>query len=269
MMTKEPSMGDCAHCGQSAHDSRTCNNGKVGSLKLFGVKIDPKSHQIHGKEFVGNVIRKCKSMESLEACSIGPSSIDRGYQSDGPSDRSHKTKGVPWTEDEHISFLIGLEKLGKGDWRGISKKYVPSRTPTQVASHAQKYFIRMNASREKRKRRSSLFDIPFQESHMVPQAPVPISVRPPVSPVARRYDIQDLSYRPCMIGYTGSTYEQRSGDPKHSLALSVVPTMSYPNQDRVCPVNSRGTPTEGFTGQASFMSRPSLITHGSCRSSRE
>ena len=33
-----------------------------------------------------------------------------------------------------------------------------TRTPTQVASHAQKYFIRQN-SLTKRKRRSSLFDI--------------------------------------------------------------------------------------------------------------
>jgi len=35
---------------------------------------------------------------------------------------------------------------------------VQSRTPTQVASHAQKYFIRQN-NMNKRKRRSSLFDI--------------------------------------------------------------------------------------------------------------
>jgi len=55
-------------------------------------------------------------------------------------------------------FLLGLNKLGKGDWRGIARNYVISRTPTQVASHAQKYFIRQsNVSR--RKRRSSLFDI--------------------------------------------------------------------------------------------------------------
>lgn len=66
--------------------------------------------------------------------------------------------GIPWTEDEHRMFLLGLQKLGKGDWRGISRNYVMSRTPTQVASHAQKYFIRQtNVSR--RKRRSSLFDI--------------------------------------------------------------------------------------------------------------
>lgn len=59
-------------------------------------------------------------------------------------------------------FLLGLQKLGKGDWRGIARNYVISRTPTQVASHAQKYFIRQtNVSR--RKRRSSLFDIVADE----------------------------------------------------------------------------------------------------------
>lgn len=70
--------------------------------------------------------------------------------------------GVPWTEEEHRMFLLGLQKLGKGDWRGIARNYVVSRTPTQVASHAQKYFIRQsNVSR--RKRRSSLFDIVADE----------------------------------------------------------------------------------------------------------
>uniref|UniRef100_A0A7N2LPR0 Uncharacterized protein n=1 Tax=Quercus lobata TaxID=97700 RepID=A0A7N2LPR0_QUELO len=67
-------------------------------------------------------------------------------------------EGVPWTEDKHRMFLPGLQKLGKGDWRGIARNYVISRTPTQVASDAQKNFIRQtNVSR--RKRRSSLFDI--------------------------------------------------------------------------------------------------------------
>jgi len=69
-----------------------------------------------------------------------------------------RRKGIPWTEDEHKLFLQGLERFGKGDWRSISRTFVTSRTPTQVASHAQKYFIRLH-SVNKDKRRSSIHDI--------------------------------------------------------------------------------------------------------------
>jgi SHAQKYF class myb-like DNA-binding protein len=91
---------------------------------------------------------------------------DGGYASEdfvpGSSSSRERKKGTPWTEEEHRMFLLGLQKLGKGDWRGIARSYVNSRTPTQVASHAQKYFIRQsNVSR--RKRRSSLFDIVADE----------------------------------------------------------------------------------------------------------
>ena len=53
---------------------------------------------------------------------------------------------------------MGLKKYGRGDWRNISRNFVRSRTPTQVASHAQKYFIRLNSG-GKDKRRSSIHDI--------------------------------------------------------------------------------------------------------------
>ncbi|MFQ6659338.1 hypothetical protein Gotur_028252 [Gossypium turneri] len=74
-----------------------------------------------------------------------------------PSDHERK-KGVPWTEEEHRQFLMGLKKYGKGDWRNISRNFVMTRTPTQVASHAQKYFIRQLTG-GKDKKRTSIHDI--------------------------------------------------------------------------------------------------------------
>lgn len=56
-------------------------------------------------------------------------------------------------------FLIGLSQYGKGDWRSISRKVVVTRTPTQVASHAQKYFLRQNSAVKKERKRSSIHDI--------------------------------------------------------------------------------------------------------------
>ncbi|CAO2817073.1 unnamed protein product [Amaranthus hypochondriacus] len=69
-----------------------------------------------------------------------------------------RKKGVPWTQDEHKRFLLGLQKHGKGDWRNISRYFVITKTPTQVASHAQKYFLRQNSG-GKDKRRPSIHDI--------------------------------------------------------------------------------------------------------------
>lgn len=72
--------------------------------------------------------------------------------------------GVQWTEEEHQSFLAGTEKLGKGDWKGITKSFVTTKTLAQVASHAVKYFLR-HAAADKKKRRTSIFDISINESH--------------------------------------------------------------------------------------------------------
>ncbi|KAL5748023.1 hypothetical protein ACOSQ2_025320 [Xanthoceras sorbifolium] len=94
-----------------------------------------------------------------------------------PADQERK-KGVPWTEDEHKQFLMGLKKHGKGDWRNISRNFVTSRTPTQVASHAQKYFIRQ-LSGGKDKRRASIHDITTVNLNEVARMPSPDNQKPP------------------------------------------------------------------------------------------
>ncbi|KAJ4957887.1 hypothetical protein NE237_024998 [Protea cynaroides] len=160
----------CSHCSHNGHNSRTCPTR--GGVKLFGVRLTDGS--IKKSASMGNLSSAHYCSSSSAAASPNPSSpsdplrdpipVAEGYVSDDPAAscssncRGEKKKGIPWTEEEHRLFLIGLQKLGKGDWRGIARNFVISRTPTQVASHAQKYFIRQsNAPR--RKRRSSLFDM--------------------------------------------------------------------------------------------------------------
>lgn len=53
-------------------------------------------------------------------------------------------------------FLRGLEMFDKGDWNSISRFSVPSKSSTQVASHAQKYYKRSTTKVEKW---SSIHDI--------------------------------------------------------------------------------------------------------------
>ncbi|MBA0720132.1 hypothetical protein Golax_007769 [Gossypium laxum] len=112
--------------------------------------------------------------------------------------------GVPWTEEEHRLFLIGLQKLGKGDWRGIARNFVVSRTPTQVASHAQKYFIRQsNVTR--RKRRSSLFD-------MVPNdmaTDTPAVREEQVLPPSSRVEVDNSNSTPSLNLCLNSEFEHR------------------------------------------------------------
>ncbi|KAJ0090963.1 hypothetical protein Patl1_13442 [Pistacia atlantica] len=147
----------CSHCGIIGHNSRTCTSFRgtptASALRLFGVQLDLSSSSSLAmqKSFSMDCLPSASASASLHSSPSSSSSLSSlvsidedktalGYLSDGlmggrPQERK---KGVPWTEAEHRTFLIGLERLGKGDWRGISRNFVTTRTPTQVASHAQK-----------------------------------------------------------------------------------------------------------------------------------
>ncbi|KAK4792924.1 hypothetical protein SAY86_023359 [Trapa natans] len=109
------------------------------------------------------------SSGSLNGCESVPANGGKPSRSE-----QERRKGIAWTEEEHRLFLLGLDKYGKGDWRSISRNFVVTRTPTQVASHAQKYFIRLN-SVNKDRRRSSIHDITSVETGEISASQGPIT----------------------------------------------------------------------------------------------
>ncbi|KAK6789145.1 hypothetical protein RDI58_012944 [Solanum bulbocastanum] len=120
--------------------SRDHSNNKMGernhSTKLFGVVISSDHHN----EDSGS--RKKRSRWTEEEEENRGILVDEREKSGDDSYNKGK-----WSEEEHNSFLIGLDKVGKGNWNRIAKQFVPSRSSAQVASHAQNFFGRYNKNR--------------------------------------------------------------------------------------------------------------------------
>ncbi|GFZ12072.1 homeodomain-like superfamily protein [Actinidia rufa] len=131
---------------------------------LFGVrvKVDPMRKSVS----MNDLSQYEQPHESSIAVGGGYASANDAIHRQSCGSRERK-RGLPWTEEEHKLLLLGLQKVGKGDWRGISKNFVKTRKPTQVASHAQKYFLRRN-NVNRHHRRSSLFDITTESITAIP-----------------------------------------------------------------------------------------------------
>ncbi|XP_058228035.1 transcription factor MYB1R1-like [Rhododendron vialii] len=147
--------------------SGSCSEtGANDSFMLFGVRV--RVDHMRKSVSMNNLSQYELPQESSNAADVAAdcASADEAIHNQSSGSRERK-RGVPWTEEEHKLFLLGLQKVGKGDWRGISRNFVKTRTPTQVASHAQKYFLR-RTNLNRRRRRSSLFDITTESVTPIP-----------------------------------------------------------------------------------------------------
>ncbi|KAE8056858.1 hypothetical protein FH972_013594 [Carpinus fangiana] len=114
----ERKLRKCSQCGRTGHNYRTCNNvvNQSDRVKLFGVYLTNK-----GDGSVNN-------------------NLSRGNLSLNVATRV-KNKGGPWSEEEHRQFLVGVKELGKSDWKGISKKFVSTRTSIQEQNSTPEDFL--------------------------------------------------------------------------------------------------------------------------------
>eukprot|EP00252_Welwitschia_mirabilis_P018180 TRINITY_DN4042_c0_g1_i1.p1 TRINITY_DN4042_c0_g1~~TRINITY_DN4042_c0_g1_i1.p1 ORF type:complete len:275 (+),score=53.62 TRINITY_DN4042_c0_g1_i1:275-1099(+) len=161
--------------GKTATDVKLHFDVLVSDVEAIDGGIIPLPHysdENNGTEVTDSVNGSQKGNTPLSSSSFVPQQ-GNGANKAGSKSEQERRKGVPWSEQEHKLFLLGLEKYGKGDWRSISRNFVVTRTPTQVASHAQKYFIRLNSMNRDR-RRSSIHDITSVNGNDVssPQAPI-------------------------------------------------------------------------------------------------
>ncbi|MED6154901.1 hypothetical protein PIB30_000402 [Stylosanthes scabra] len=258
----------CSQCGNNGHNSRTCIDAshsaapvsgagsppRENAIMLFGVRLTTAEGSSSSTSF-----RKSASMGNLSQFDQippqDPTVADAGYVSDDvvhASGRSRERKrGVPWTEEEHKLFLLGLHKVGKGDWRGISRNFVKTRTPTQVASHAQKYFLRRH-NQNRRRRRSSLFDITtdtVMESSPIMEEQVQQETAAPPTPPA--YPPSHYS------GFPGSAFPMglspvmlpvAAGGERAAKPIRPMPILPVPPSSKMANLNlkERTTPSTEF-----------------------
>ena len=99
----------------------------------------------------------------------------------------------------------------QGQWKQISRFYVPSRTPTQVASHAQKHFLRQSGAQKRRSRFSAVEEAAAAAVAAGPLAhalavPAPVHVAPlplPPAPGAQQSLVVSSSSVPPATGVPG------------------------------------------------------------------
>lgn len=159
-------------CGVLNQHNKPCK--RIGKCPFHGAhKAVTPHNSVNGTvDSTGTVATPSTSPDGTHT-PPGPSSIAYENGSPGGSSSNTLTLSKPkvppkrqykhgWSKDEHFLFLGGLEQHGRGSWKQIAS-VVKTRTPTQVQSHAQKYFQRQKQC-DKNKR--SIHDLSLEHPEM-------------------------------------------------------------------------------------------------------
>ncbi|KAG5015347.1 hypothetical protein AAZX31_08G107400 [Glycine max] len=151
-------------------------------------------------------------------------------QNGGSSVQRQRGKGLQWTVEEHMKFLVALDEVGKGDWITISK-HIGTKSSTQVASHAQKYYLRQKA---KKKIRKSIHDITLNTiSHQDDTQNSTPHPDPEIQPVHEIHQMQEMP--PNSMTHQMSGFEYFANQQVHEIQqmqdiLSVYPSNNITHQ---------------------------------------
>ncbi|XP_065624611.1 transcription factor KUA1-like [Quercus suber] len=146
MVKKSVIVRRCAQCGLSGHNFKTCSKKNDNNNTTIAIANSNNYNTTNDHD-----LNKSVSIENR--CS---KNVENEVEID-----AERKKGRRWTEQEHRLFLTGLKELRKVDWIGISRRFVKTRSPSQVASHAQKYYLRQTAIDKKK---TSVFDLSLNEA---------------------------------------------------------------------------------------------------------
>ncbi|KAG2389033.1 hypothetical protein C9374_014433 [Naegleria lovaniensis] len=133
----------------------TNSDGIISAQDSIELEHFAPSEVLKSKKKKDKKQQKSASQSSLDSTQVA--TTEKIETVDKPATKKPYKQG--WTKEEHILFLKGLELHGKGNWKEISN-IVVTRTPTQIQSHAQKYFLRQ---KQQKKNKRSIHDFTMDD----------------------------------------------------------------------------------------------------------
>uniref|UniRef100_A0A0D9WMF7 Uncharacterized protein n=1 Tax=Leersia perrieri TaxID=77586 RepID=A0A0D9WMF7_9ORYZ len=128
-------------------------------MNSVDLSMNNYNNMVFGDASIGDTVEQASPAPMVVN---GSNEVNQGNSYQPAAPNSGKSKF--WTHDEHMMFLMGVDVYGRGDWKNISKFFVPSKTPSQVSSHAQKYFRRQKTT--DKKQRYSINDVVLKDAKL-------------------------------------------------------------------------------------------------------